>query len=282
MVKTVFILVQGGIGNQLFQVAHGISFSEQHNRKAIFIKCPEWFGNTGREWGLGQIGINEARIPVFIKMLLKGGVELLSALTKRFNIKVWGYYDEDYSHIEQLGRQALFIGGYWQSEKYFSQNVKVVRDKFSLPVADSVYRDQISRSSSVAIQIRRGDYISNARAKELHLVCDLNWYYRAVEKMRVYLESPKFYIFTDDEQWAASHFPQNEDFIIIKKSEDDLMDMGLMSLCSNFIISNSSFAWWGSFLGEKSDSITIAPSYWYQGKKTNELGIYRSNWILLS
>jgi hypothetical protein len=282
MIKSVFILVQGGIGNQLFQVAHGISFSEHHNRKAIFIKCPEWFGNTRREWGLSQIGIDDAKIPVFVKMLLKGGVEVVSALTKRFNIKIWGYYDEDYSHIEQLGRQALFVGGYWQSEKYFSQNVEVVRDKFSLPVADSVYRDQISRSSSVAIQIRRGDYISNARSKELHLVCDLNWYYRAVEKMRAYIESPKFYIFTDDEQWAASHFPQNEEFIIIKKSQDDLMDMGLMSLCSNFIISNSSFAWWGSFLGEKENSITIAPSYWYQGKKTNELGIYRSNWILLN
>lgn len=32
--------------------------------------------------------------------------------------------------------------------------------------------------------------------------------------------------------------------------------------CQHFIISNSSYSWWGAWLGEKHDSIIISPINW--------------------
>ena len=41
----------------------------------------------------------------------------------------------------------------------------------------------------------------------------------------------------------------------------------LMRKCQDFVISNSSFSWWGAFLGSNIDSIVIAPDIWYDSKE---------------
>jgi hypothetical protein len=37
------------------------------------------------------------------------------------------------------------------------------------------------------------------------------------------------------------------------------LDLYLMSLCENFIISNGTFYWWAAYLGEKRGSVIIFP-----------------------
>ncbi len=54
-----------------------------------------------------------------------------------------------------------------------------------------------------------------------------------------------------------------------------------MATFDHFIISNSSYSWWASYLGEKENSIIIAPKYWYKDKKTKEMPLFRKNWTLL-
>ena len=54
-----------------------------------------------------------------------------------------------------------------------------------------------------------------------------------------------------------------------------------MAKYDHFIISNSSYSWWASYLGEKENSKIKAPKYWYKNIKTKEIPLYRKNWILL-
>ena len=54
-----------------------------------------------------------------------------------------------------------------------------------------------------------------------------------------------------------------------------------ISFCDHFIISNSSYSWWASYLGSTKNSITVAPKFWYPGQLTNELPIWRKEWILI-
>ncbi len=39
-------------------------------------------------------------------------------------------------------------------------------------------------------------------------------------------------------------------------------DLYLLSLCRHFIIANSSFSWWGAYLGKKKNTRIYAPSRW--------------------
>jgi hypothetical protein len=62
--------------------------------------------------------------------------------------------------------------------------------------------------------------------------------------------------------------------------EKKFFDLCLISRCKDFIISNSSFSWWGAWLG---NGRTIAPSPWYgEGLshiKTNDL--YPKRWEVI-
>ena len=88
------------------------------------------------------------------------------------------------------------------------------------------------------------------------------------------------FVFTDDPTWCL----ENLSFKFKLIQEEDYMEMWIMSLCKDFVISSSSFSWWGSFLSNK-NGIVVSPSQWF-GPESKKKGyedndIYRKNFILL-
>jgi hypothetical protein len=55
------------------------------------------------------------------------------------------------------------------------------------------------------VHIRRGDYITNPETREIHYVCDEEYYKRAIVKVMECVENPSFFIFSDDPGWAKQH-----------------------------------------------------------------------------
>ena len=93
-----------------------------------------------------------------------------------------------------------------------------------------------------------------------------------IEMLEEELENPKFYIFTEDPDWVEN-LSFNSPFEIINFSEkNNTVSRGygellrLMSLCSHFIIANSTFSWWGAFLGENENKMIISPKPWFQDR----------------
>ena len=97
------------------------------------------------------------------------------------------------------------------------------------------------------------------------------------------VESPHFFIFSDDYDWAMENFKSLPHPITVIKNgpEKNYEDLTLMSKCKHHIIANSSFSWWGAWLNPNKNKIVIGPSQWLNTKKksTNTDDVIPSEWI---
>lgn len=125
-------------------------------------------------------------------------------------------------------------------------------------------KSKIISSNSVSIHCRRGDMLS------YNVYCYKSGYFdRAVKFIKGKIANPVFFIFCDSDSISWAH--ENEKmlglnfrtdevyFIDWNKGFDSWKDMHLMSLCKHNIITKSSFGWWGSYLNNNPNKITISP-----------------------
>ena len=74
-----------------------------------------------------------------------------------------------------------------------------------------------------------------------------------------------FYIFSDNLKFAKKRIKlifTNQSYVLVdnfKKPNIPQFDFQLMSCCKHFIIANSSYSWWASWLGERKDSYVYVP-----------------------
>lgn len=181
-----------------------------------------------------------------------------------------------------LHAENCYIQGYWQTENYFRPISERVKEtfQFCLPLssADQSILQKIQSESSVSVHIRRGDYLKKRRRDEYE-VCKEGYYKRAVEYIQNHVESPVFYVFSDEPEWGRKQnvFPTNTVFITGHTGSNAYIDMQLMSACHHHIIANSSFSWWGAWLGESADSIIVAPGVWFHHQPRPD--VVPSRWI---
>ena len=171
---------------------------------------------------------------------------------------------QDLLHVDNA-----YLQGYWQSEKYFLPVVEQVRDAFvfllPLPETETRMAQQMSDTQSVSVHIRRGDYLK-ARRRADYEVCTETYYRRAVKYVQAHVNNPRFYVFSDEPAWGRTLgcFPKETVFVSGHTGENAYIDMQLMTCCRHHIIANSSFSWWGAWLGEYKDSIILAPNTWFR------------------
>jgi hypothetical protein len=174
-------------------------------------------------------------------------------------------YDEN---ITKLCRD-LYLDGYWQNSKYFDKNRECILNSFNLKRGHQKnkvlkkYLCQISESESVALHVRRGDYLLN-KNQEHHGACDLDYYKKAILHMQGMTKNDcMFFIFSDDITWCREnfHFLNNKLFIV--DTDKPVYDLELMKNCKHNIISNSTFSWWGAWLNNFDRKIVIAPKVWW-------------------
>ena len=183
---------------------------------------------------------------------------------------------------EVLQTENSYLQGYWQSENYFAEVEDEVRQafQFRLPLApaDTELAKQIQSADSVSVHIRRGDYLKKRRIADYN-ICTETYYRRAIETIQAKVKQPVFYVFSDDPAWGQAQdiFPAGTVFVSGHEGPNAYIDMQLMSLCRHHIIANSSFSWWGAWLGQTQDTVTIAPNVWFRNRPRPDS--IPSNWI---
>lgn len=160
-----------------------------------------------------------------------------------------------------------YFDGYWQSEKFFQDIKEEICLDFKFPPITedkNLYiKNEIEKVESISIHVRRGDYIGN---EILDGLAPLEYYERALRYIKLKIENPIFFIFSNDIEWCKENlkinFPTN--YIDWNNGEKSFRDMQLMSLCKHNIIPNSSFSWWGAWLNSNLNKIVIAPEVWFR------------------
>lgn len=285
----------GGLGNQLFQYATG-------RRVALKNGLPlkldlSWFKDQPeRPYSLNHFTINETiATSDEIAQLKKNEMNPLKLIVVKFNEFGKPYYHR--KHIQEksldFDRNILqisgsaYLDGYWQSEKYFKDIENIIRKEFTvISPPDSVntnYAQMIQSSNAVAIHVRRGDYISNPSANQFHGTCSLEYYSRSIDQIMSNIKNPHFFVFSDEPKWTQDNLKIDAPttYVVHNPPDKNYEDLRLMSLCSHFIIANSSFSWWGAWLSKNKSKIVIAPSKWFQGTKYNDADLLPENWIRL-
>jgi hypothetical protein len=147
--------------------------------------------------------------------------------------------------------------GFFQTEKYFKHIADEVRDDFSFKdEIENPCKEMISAvEDPISLHIRRGDFlINNANHNNL----TLDYYAKALDKFD---PNRNVIIFSDDTQWCKNQEIFSSDRFLVSESGNPYVDLSLMSMCSDFIIANSSFSWWGAWLANK--GTVIAPEKWF-------------------
>lgn len=160
-----------------------------------------------------------------------------------------------------------YFDGYWQSEIFFQDIKEEISLEFKFPPITkdkNLYiKNEIEKVESISIHVRRGDYIGS---EILDGLAPLEYYERALRYIKLKIENPVFFIFSDDIEWCKENlkidFPTY--YIDWNNGEESFRDMQLMSLCKHNIIPNSSFSWWGAWLNNNPSKIVIAPEIWFR------------------
>ncbi|MBC7192784.1 alpha-1,2-fucosyltransferase [Marinobacter sp.] len=189
------------------------------------------------------------------------------------------YYAEKASTVYDPGvfeiEGPTYFDGFWQNERYFSGMKDQLRREFfprnGLGVVAKNYIEQMKEGHSVSVHVRRGDYVRDQKTNQVHGTCSIEYYRKAIEHIKSSDGRSNFYIFSDDLPWCRVNLDFIPNAIFVDGTESAIEDVILMSACNDFIIANSSFSWWGAWLGEGASSKVISPLHWVksnpEGKK---------------
>ena len=172
--------------------------------------------------------------------------------------------------------------GYFQSYVW-AGTLRGILTEYLMPLSESLKKTSMSEELELAygelvgVQIRLGDYMNASNSSLGHVTSD--YLIRAIERATNDSEA-KILVFSDSMRLALSLLPEKFRGTSIQVPEEFTTweNLFLMSRIGNLVISNSTFGWWGAFLGEDRGGRKILPSPWF--KDLDEpLKLIPENWI---
>ena len=156
----------------------------------------------------------------------------------------------EYTEIPKF-KSGVILDGYFHSEKYFED----IRDY----LLDEVFKTpQKSYLDTVAVHFRRGDYLDYPSK---HPIPDFENYY--LKAMEIFTSRYCFVIFSDDMEWAREKLKNSKHKLLYSDNfhyKNDYKVLITMARCQHFIISNSSYSWWGAWLSRNTNKRIISPT----------------------
>lgn len=263
------VKLQGGLGNQLFQIAAGLHYGKKHNLEIVFSENEKLHDRVGAVGGYTYWDIFNS-----------------TNLLKLETIKEKRYVESKFNEfpVEKTNKNLMLVG-YYQSEKY----TNFVRDEMIevLWSNEEVSKNVINQYENIvnhyrtdeliSLHIRRGDYL---KLPNYHTNLSLDYYVKAVKEISV--DFPLI-IFSDDQEWCKENLSKELSNPLFFISEKDYVELLLMSKIKHNIIANSSFSWWSAYINDNEGKKVIAPQNWFghEARSKDWSSIYCEGWKVI-
>jgi hypothetical protein len=245
----------GQLGNQMFQYALLLGVKSKSNQNIFFSESVKNKSYLFDFFNLCEYTLNDFN-------------------TSEYREKHF-HFDLDVFDV----KDNISFFGLFQSEKYFKHCSDLVRQEFTFKqhILEKTYAilEPFKNYNLVSVHIRRGDYLNYP---DLFPLPSLDYYKQGFKEFNS--KDTYFICTSNDIEWCMNNFDLPNIFYSTNSLEIDLC---LQSLCNYHIISNSTFSWWGSWLGSDKNKKIIAPKIWFGSGYSyyNTKDLYRDEFILL-
>jgi len=274
----IIVRLQGGLGNQMFQYAIGRRLSLHHNTE-LKLDLTALLDRTPREnvvyrnFELGAFDIQATVAPQSALKKYKWK-DSKNRVYRRANYilryPIQRLVKEKHFHFDEQAIRAprnAYLTGYWQSYRYFQDIEEIIRSDFAFTEQMKLrYRslsERAASSNSICLNVRRGDFVSNPAISKTHGVCEIDYFYRALDFVKARFQEPEILVFSDDIDWCRKNLGFGCPTLFMDFEGNSYEYLYLMSSCRHFIIPNSTFGWWAAWLSESPNKIVVVPKEWF-------------------
>ena len=285
----IYLRLMGGLGNQLFQYAAGRSLADRLGVELVIddryvVRKSQHTGLSLDVFKIRGRLMNNSEYQYFSE----GKIQLARWFKKLIRPLGKVFWETQYNYdsaLEILPSGHLFIG-FWQTERYVHNADQLRLDlAFKAPLTEPAQKVKriIDVVESVALHVRRGDYLKDKKTIDRHGLCSQSYYQSAINLVLAEKPTAEFFVFSDDAKWVRAHLqlPLQCTYVSANNitAEEDLV---LMSGCKHQIIANSTFSWWGAWLNNNSDKIVVCPTPWFDDNSISTQDLLPTNWHQLA
>ena len=281
----IYLRLMGGLGNQLFQYAAGRSLADRLGVELVL--DDRYVVRKSQHTGLALDAFNiRARLMNNSEQqsFSEGKIRLARWFKKLIRPlgKVFWQTQFNYDPALDILPAGHLLSGFWQTER-FMHNMHQLRLDLVLKAPLSAPAQKVKRIinavESVALHVRRGDYLKDQKTITRHGACSQSYYQNAIDYVLEKKPIAEFFVFSDDPQWVKTHIKLPPQCTYVSAAniaaEEDLV---LMSGCKHQIIANSTFSWWGAWLNNSCDKIVVCPTPWFDDPSIATQDLLPAHW----
>ena len=266
----------GGLGNQMFIAVAGWIAAKYHKCPLYLLKCHK-DGNRHNRLGHNYLETIFSKFGIHLEM--EYTLESLQYFMKNGYIS---HHDKNgyspYSFIENS--PPLLFHNYYQFYPPMKEHEHEIRSLILEGLSTISLNSEFE--TSAFLHIRRGDYLA---ISYIHPICSLEYYKEALKHLSGKVST--VYVLSDDIEWVKEQpcwKEWSDEFGLhfeIYENQDELQTLKFMSQCKGgAICANSTFSWWGAFLGAYSvRSPVIVPKKWSLADPI--ISLFPQEWIYI-
>jgi len=286
MKKPLYVSISGGLGNQLFMFATAMSLSLRWSRRLILVNS--WYEGRqrGETYAFHRRTFNLLEFPeIAAKYRVTNRIESQIILRlerihfgKKINLSLLGFRNIDEIDTNEIIKRGTFLYGYMQEPKRFLSEMKEMKDLLKLPEeeqakAKAFIEKRRERSERlIAVHVRRGDY---AHPEMFGCLLTGEYFRNAMKNFN--LETSHILVFSDSPEWCERD-PFLGQFEVVKEPSPTI-SLIMMSLCDDFVVSPSTFSWWGALLGQSNGKVVVAPKPYNEFDSKTWEQFVQEDWI---